>query len=164
MSVLHENSEYYENKYLKYKAKYLELKQIIGGGKSEKERLAIRVDIRSKIEVINKIFESNGISQIVINKNMDKNTIFGKYISDLKLTLVKVNEIIKLLQKIIFTDNKKKSINTVVTNLKNEITYSTLTKLSNVIKNEPNSYQPVESTSSGKSNSGLLDMITRILP
>jgi hypothetical protein len=90
MSVLHENSEYYENKYLKYKAKYLELKQIIGGGDSvveaikRKKRLAtIREGAKSNVDYIirkiNEILKTNGILEIIIG---DKFFTAGTILND----------------------------------------------------------------------------------
>ena len=147
MSVLHENSEYYENKYLKYKAKYLELKQIIGGGATnvsdaknrEKKRAKMtegaKVNVDYIIRNINEILQDNGILKI----NID-----DKFFKKPHETEKKVKEIYELLKykllnkKINFTDDQKASIQTAVENLnKSSKLESKLDLLIELIKEVP---------------------------
>ena len=110
MSILHENSEYYESKYLKYKAKYLELKQIISGGgtnvsearREAKRKAKIKAGAKIEIEIL-----IRAINRILINNGIPEINIGDEFFNKLKDTARKLNEIEDLLkQRGNFTENK----------------------------------------------------------
>jgi hypothetical protein len=170
MSVLHENSEYYENKYLKYKAKYLELKQIIGGKSAATVRRANNNtvdDIKKKMREINEILKKNlEVSEnvIIIHDGLFQPPTNYNKTTFLKYLLTILNDIGKFLQEKKFTNSTK-------------FTSDQKTKLNNILKSQkvylselislkelintftgPAVTQPVSprgSTSSGKSSGSL---------
>ena len=139
MSILHENSEYYENKYLKYKAKYLELKQIIGGAtnvsdarnrkkKHDKMREGAKANVDYIIRNINKILQDNGILEIIIG---------DKFFKKPHETEKKVKEMENLLKQPRNFTNKTEDLINAVNKLNNSSKLESLDLLIELIKKVP---------------------------
>ena len=164
MSVLHENSEYYENKYLKYKAKYLELKQIIGGRSSAATVRRAKDEIREKIreinKMLNKMLNNLGDPKNVIDDSLQPPTNYLKPLKTFRKELSDtLNAIGECLQNNKFTLDQQNKLNNILNDNK-KLNLSELISLKNFIcpNKQPVSpavTQPVSpsgSTSSGKSS------------